>query len=83
MQGLRLEQDKCYHSSFCHDNYYIGSKIVLYFCCESGTTVLTGLMLILCIDEAMSFITATFQLAVEQKLQRVDQDPLVLEGERR
>ena len=56
---------------------------MLYFCCESGTTVLTGLMLILRIVEAMSFITATFQLAVEQKLQRVDQDPLVLEGERR
>ena len=60
MQGLQLEQDKCYHSSFCHDNYYIGSKIVLYFC-ESGTTVLTRLMLILRIDEAMSFITAIFQ----------------------
>ena len=73
MQGLRLGQGKCYHSSFCHDYDYIGSKIVLYFCCESGTTVLTGLMLILHIDEAVSFITAIFQLAVERKLQRVDQ----------
>jgi len=61
----------------------MASKIVLYFCCESGTTVLTSLMLILRIDKAVSFITAIFQLAVEQKLQRVDQDPLVLEGERR
>ena len=55
----------------------------MYFCCESGSTVLTGLMLILHIDETVSFITAIFQLAVERKLQRVDQDPLVLEGERR
>ena len=55
----------------------------MYFCCESGSTVLIGLMLILHIDETVSFITAIFQLAVEQKLQRVDQDPLVLEGERR
>ena len=63
MQVLRLERDKCHHPSFCRDNCYIGSNIVLYFCGESGTTVLTGLMLTLRIYEGVSFITAIFQLA--------------------
>ena len=63
MQVLRLERDKCHHPSFCRDNCYIGSNIVLHFCGESGTTVLTGLMLTLRIYEGVSFITAIFQLA--------------------
>ena len=63
MQVLRLERGKCHHSSFLLDNRHIGSNIVLYFCGESGTTVLTGLMFTLRIYEGVSFITAIFQLA--------------------
>ena len=51
-----------------HVNVNVNVNIVLYFWGESGTTVLTCLMLTFPIYEAVSFITATFHLVVKQRV---------------